>query len=235
MIRWRIIGLSAALFALLAPGAHAASPYAKATLSSCDRVAHEAVFEGRVMAIRRSAKMQMRFTLLAITPDEPQWSRIDAEGFGQWITAPPAYGKYTYDKTVEDLLAPANYRAVIDFRWRDRRGRTVRTERAISPVCRQPDARPDLVVRSVRSEAGEYVAVVFNRGREEAGPFDVDFLVDGVALGSVVAIGLAPQASITVMLPGRACTPGTPLEAIADPLSQVDESDEENDSLSSFC
>ena len=32
-------------------------------------------------------------------------------------------GKYTYDKTVQDLLAPASYRAVVDFRWRDGRGR----------------------------------------------------------------------------------------------------------------
>ena len=45
---------------------------------------------------------------------------------------------------------PANYRVVVDFRWRDRAGKTMRTERAISPVCKQPDLRPDLVVRNVR-------------------------------------------------------------------------------------
>ena len=47
--------------------------------------------------------------------------------------------------------------------------------------------------------------------------------------------GEQPQAPVTVMLPGRPCAPGTPLEAVADPRSQVDEADEENDSLSVFC
>ena len=70
----------------------------------------------------------------------------------------------------QDLLAPASYRAVVDFRWRDARGKTMRTERAISPVCKQPDPRPDLVVRSVRAtRTGPTSASVFNRGREAAG------------------------------------------------------------------
>jgi hypothetical protein len=37
------------------------------------------------------------------------------------------------------------------------------------------------------------------------------------------------------MLPGPACTAGTPIEAVADPRSQVDEADEENDSLGVLC
>ena len=81
---------------------------------------------------------------------------------------------------MQDLLAPASYRAVVDFRWRDRQGKTMRTEKASSPVCKRPDARADLVMRNVRVESGDYVAVVFNRGREAAGPFAVDFLRDGV-------------------------------------------------------
>jgi CARDB protein len=237
MIRWRrIIGASAVLFVLLTPGAQArTSPYAKATLVSCDREAREAVFEGRVLATRKAAKMQLRFTLQALTPDETRWRKIDAEGFATWITAPSGLGKYTYDKTVQDLLAPASYRAVIDFRWRDRAGKTVRTERAISPICKQPDARPDLIVRSVKIDAGEYSAVIFNRGREAAGPFAVDFLSDSSPLGTVEVTGLAPQTAVTVMLSGPACTPFTPVEAVADPRSQVDEADEENDSLGVLC
>ena len=237
MVRWRrIIGASAVLFVLLAAGAQArTSPFAKATLMSCDRDAREAVFEGRVLSIKKAPKMQLRFTLQASTPDDPRWRSIDAEGFGTWITAPQGLGKYTYDKTVQDLLAPASYRAVVDFRWRDRKGRTQRSERAISPVCKQPDARPDLVVRSLRFEAGQYVAVIFNRGREAAGPFAVDFLSDSAPLGTVDVVGLAPQTSVTVMLPGPPCTPGTTVEAVADPRSKIDEADEENDSLGVLC
>jgi hypothetical protein len=237
MIRWRrIIGLSLAVFALHTGAAGAASPYARAVLVSCDKELREAVFEGRVVTVKRAAKMQLRFTLQVQAPGELRWRKVTAPGWGEWITAPASFAKYTYSKTVQDLLPPANYRAVVNFRWKDRRGRTIRSERATSPVCKQPDTRPDLVVRNVRFEDGQYVATIFNRGRDSAaGPFAVDFIVDGIPLGTVEIVGLAPQTVVTAMLPGARCLPGTPLEAVADPRSEVDEADEENGSLSAVC
>jgi hypothetical protein len=238
MIRWtRIIGLSLAVFALVTARADAAG-YGRAVVVSCDKDAREAVFEGQVRVFRKAPKMQMRFTLQASTPDAPKWRKVVVPDFSEWITAPANVGKYTYDKTVQDLLAPASYRAVVDFRWRDRRGKTIRAERAISPVCKQPDARPDLLVRNVRVEDGSYVAVVFNRGRQAAGPFAVDILVDGSPAGTVDVVGLAPQTPVTVMTPapaGPPCAAGTPLEAVADTRAQVDEADEENNAFDSVC
>jgi hypothetical protein len=239
MIRWtRIIGFSLALFALVAARADAAAGYGKAVVVSCDKDLREAVFEGQMRVYKKAPKMQMRFTLQASTPEAPKWRKVEVPDFSEWITAPANLGKYTYDKTVQDLLAPASYRAVVDFRWRDRRGKTLRGERAISPVCKQADARPDLVLRNVRVEDGSYVGVVFNRGREAAGPFAVDFFVDGSPVGTVEVIGLAPQTPITVMTPapaGPPCAAGTPLEAVADTRAQVEEADEENNAFSTAC
>jgi hypothetical protein len=242
MIRWaRIIGATVAIFLLPAAGAQARvaqASYARAVVVSCDTDAREAVFEGQVRVFRKAPRMQMRFTLQASTPDAPRWRKVVLPDFSGWISAPANLGKYTYDRTVQDLLAPASYRAVVDFRWRDRRGRTIRTEKVISPVCKQPDARPDLVLRAVRREDGSYVGVVFNRGREAAGPFAVDFVVDGASVGTVEVTGLAPQTPITVMTPvpaGSACTLATPLEAVADSRAQVDEADEENNTLGTTC
>jgi hypothetical protein len=237
MIRWRrIIGALAAVFALHTGTADAASPYARAVLVSCDRELHEAVFEGRVTSVKRATRMQLRFTLQVSTRDSPRWRRVSAPTWGEWITVPSTFTKYTYSKTVQDLLPPANYRAVVNFRWKDRKGRTVRRERAVSQVCKQPDTRPDLVVRNVRFELGHYVATIFNRGRDSAaGHFAVDFIVDGVPLGTVELEGLAAQTAITAVLSGGRCAPGTPLEAIVDPRSEVDEADEFNDSLSATC
>ena len=236
MIRWRrIAGASLALFALHTGAAEAASPYARAVLVSCDRDLREAVFEGRVVTVRRAAKMQLRFTLQVSTPDDSRWRKVDAPHWGTWITVPPSFGKYTYTRTVEDLLPPASYRALVNFRWKDRRGRTIRSERAFSQTCRQPDTRPDLVVRGVKFENGEYVATIFNRGREAATAFAVDFLVDGAPLGSVELVGLASQTAATAVLPAAPCVPGTPIEAVVDPRSDVDEADEENGSLSASC
>jgi hypothetical protein len=224
--------------AVFAPGAQA-SPYAKAAVMSCDREEREAVFEGRVTSYRGSAKMQLRFTLQALTPDRRAWRTIGAEGFGTWITAPAGLRKYTYDKTVQNLLAPASYRSIVHFRWRDGRGRLVRSERVVSAACKQTDSRADLVVRSVRLDAeGRYVAVVVNRGREATGIFEVELVSGGVSLGNASVPGLQPKATDTVRIPSSAtapCVAGEQVEAVADAGSEVDEADEENNSLAMTC
>src|SRR3954468_7222270 len=210
MIRWRrIIGPLAALFLVLAPAAHAS--YGKAVLTTCDTQLRTATFEGRMSALRKT-KMQLRFTLQASTPDAPRWRTIEAPGFGTWITAPAGYGRYTYDKTVEDLLAPASYRTVVRFRWKDARGRVVRSAKSTSAACRQPDSRPDLTVRELRYGPRGYVAVVVNRGRSAADAFDVDFLRAGAPAGTGTVAGLAPGASTTVVVPGRPCGAGEQLQ-----------------------
>lgn len=233
MIRWRrIIGLCVALFCLLAPAANAAG-LGKVTLAGCDPKAGQAVFQGR-MAAFRDTRMQLRFTL-QVSDSRTKWRTVAADGFGVWITVPAGYGKYTYDKTVQGLLPGSNYRAVVNFRWRVGKGKTVRSERAVSPACKVPDSRPDLVLRAVADDSAGYVAKVVNRGRSAAGPFDVAFIVGGVPLGSARVAGLAPGEAIDVFMPGAACADGEALEAVVDPGSEVDEANEENDSLSASC
>src|ERR1700749_4789414 len=114
---WRrtLVMMAVALFAT-APSAHAATKLGQAVLVRCDDGV--ATFEGRVTPLRRASRAQLRFVLQARTPEEPEWARVPAPGFGSWITA-PRVGRYVYDKTVEELLAPGDYRAVIEFRWRD--------------------------------------------------------------------------------------------------------------------
>jgi CARDB len=236
MIRWRrIIGLCAALFCLLTGAAEARqSTYARALLLACDKDLHEATFEGQVTQVRKGLKMQLRFTLQASTPDAPKYRKVAADGFGVWITAPASVRKYSYDKTVQALLVPASYRVVVDFRWRSG-AKTVRTDRAFSPVCRQPDLRPDLVLRDVRADRDGYVAVVFNRGKQAAGGFDVDFQRNGTSIGSSRVTGVAPGQVVNVFLPGPRCGQGAQLTAVVDPRSEVDEADEDNDTLQVAC
>ena len=66
-------------------------------------------------------------------------------------------------------------------------------------------------------------------------PFDVDFLRAGQPLGTVTIPELAPSMTTTVTLPAMPCAPGEEIQAIADPLSEVDETDEENNTLSITC
>jgi hypothetical protein len=234
MVRWALITVIAFLAAT--PTALAASPYTRVSLAECDRELREATFQARMTTVRRATRMQMRFTLQVLRPGERRFKRVAAPGFGTWITVPPGYGKYTYDKTVKALLPPASYRAVVHFRWRDARGRTIRTEQATTPACRLPDVRPDLVVRALRIiDGSRYVATVVNRGREAAGPFSVEFLRDAEVLASAEILGLAAHGSTTVVVPGLPCTRGDRIEAVVDPGGDVDESNEENGTLAITC
>jgi CARDB len=225
----RTLVITAVALAVTAPSAHASTKLGQAVLTRC--ATGVATFEGRITPLRRAAKAQMRFTLQARTPEQPEWRRVQAPGFSAWITAPRA-GRYLYDKTVEQLLAPGEYRAVVHFRWRDARGRTVRSERATTKACRQPDPRPDLAVAVLKPG---YSAVITNTGRGDAGSFAVAFTRNGEPVGSVTVNGLRAGERTTATLSAPPCSPGDLIAAQADSRDEIDEADEDGNVLSVTC
>jgi CARDB len=230
-MRW-ILVIALAAAALPAPRARAADSLGIALVKSCGKGV--AVFEGRIGPVPGAAKAQMRFTLQARTPDAPEWAPVAAPGWGSWITAPKGR-RYVYDRRVENLLAPGDYRAVIEFRWRDAHGRMLRRERAISHACRQPDPRPDLAISSLHAGL-RYSALIVNTGRGAAGPFTVAFSRNGGALGAVAVSGLAAGAHTTAVLSGVApCSAGDEITAVVDSGDAVDEVDEDANVLSVTC
>jgi hypothetical protein len=230
MWRWTLVILAVALGASAQP-AHAATKLGQAVLARCDEGV--ATFEGRVTPLRRAVKAQLRFTLQARTPEDQEWTRVPTPGFGSWITA-PRVGRYLYDKTVEELLAPGDYRALVEFRWRDARGHTLRAERAYTRVCRQPDPRPDLAIAALRV-GDRYVATVSNDGRGDAGPFTVAFTRNGEPLGTVDVQGLPAGERTTATLTAAPCTAGEAIAAQADSADAVEEADEDGNVLTVTC
>jgi hypothetical protein len=235
---------SIAVLLLAAAPAHAWSP-GGVSVTRCDKGltpdGRVVVFEGRISAVHGARRMQMRFTLQARTPDDPAWRKVTAAGFGAWITAPRGVSRYLYDKTVDNLLAPASYRAVVDFRWRDAGGHVIRSSHATSRSCRQPDPRPDLTVGQLRvapaAAAGRrrYVATIANAGRGAAGAFDVDFTRNGTPIGTVTVSHLTAGRERNVFVSAPACAPGDEIAAVVDARDAVDESDEDDDVLSIIC
>jgi hypothetical protein len=240
----RCVLAALALTLLVAAPAHASST-ARVVVLRCTHGAQPAdrsvTFEGQIAAIPRAVRMQMRFTLEARTPDAPGWAKVSAAGFGTWITAPRGLSRYLYDKTVDQLLAPAGYRALVDFRWRAAGGRVIRRSRDTSRTCRQADPRPDLTAASltigpaVDPGKRRYAATVVNAGRGPAGPFEVDFTREGALLGSVQVAGLSAGGRRSVAVPAVACTPGEQIAVVLDATNEVDESDETDNVLSVVC
>ncbi len=200
-----------------------------------DPAARSATFDARVRASRESDRMQLRFTLqLRDQGIGTRWRKVIAPGFDEWLTSASGVRRYSYTRTIQNLTAPAAYRTIVRFRWLDEDGLVLRSTRATSAQCRQPDMRADLVPLRLDvapgPEAGtyRYRAVVRNAGRTAAGPFDVAF---GDAAEHVT--GLEPGEEQTVTFVEPACTAQT-LHTV-DPYELVDERDEDDNVLVPAC
>lgn len=235
MHRVLLIGLLA--LAGAAPAAHAAT--AKARLAGCvtslDRVQRTASFTGDIRSIPGASRLQVRFVLQARTDDEPAWSTVAAPGLGTWNSSVPGIARYVFTKTVENLLAPASYRAQVHFRWLSPAGRTLLQARRRTKVCRQPDLRPDLVVDGLTRTPSGYDASISNAGRTAAERFLVTIEIDGQLhrLGYVERLGAGERASLRGQAPE--CRPGSPLIARVDADGAVKEIHEEANSLEVLC
>jgi hypothetical protein len=241
--------LALLLLAVATPAAPAAPSVprsaAKAVLDACERGSGEldraAVFEGQMRSLRRSSRMQMRFTLQARTPDTMRWSAVAAPGFGSWVSSAPGTSRYVYTKRVEGLLAPAHYRVRLRFRWLDGAGRVIASARRASRACRQPDPRPNLVVSSLavrpvaRPGRARYVAFVRNTGRSTADPTELRFAFDDLAPRFAPVLALQPGEGVEVSVEGPMCTEGEPVDADADAGEAVDERDETDNRFTRLC
>ena len=201
----------------------------EAALEPSGRVA---VFEGRMARAERGQRLQMRFALQVRTPGGAGWRPVAAAGFGTWYTAARNVARWTYEKRVEDLLAPASYRAEVRFRWRDGDGRIVRRATVVSGICRQPDPRPDLragalTLLPAQGAAVRYQVPVRNAGRNPAGPAELTLEAAGNVLTAPVP-PLAPGGQTTVQARGPACSLGSAVVLTLDPSGRIDEAGEED-------
>jgi CARDB len=219
--------------AALAFAAHAAPAHARLTrcAKSTDPSARAAVFEGSMRAWRGSQRLQLRFRLQSRTPQDPVWRAVRAPGFGRWQSSDVGVRRFVYDKRVEGLAAPASYRVVVRFRWRDAHGRIVGRAQRISRTCHEPDPRPNLVVRKLLvyrlgPARARYVAVVANTGRTAADAFAVRFDRTALSLGQAFGAPLAPGQTVRVHLDAAACRAGDVLDAVVDPDGLIDEHNE---------
>lgn len=224
-----------------APAAAAvpAPPPAKVRTVSCltglDARERAARFEADLRAVPGTVRMQVRFTLMARTAGRPEWTAVDAPGFGTWSTSVAGVARYVYTKTVQNLLAPARYRTVVQFLWRGADGKTILRARRASRTCRQPDLRPDLVLEdAVPTESG-YAVTIANEGRTDAASFLVTLQVGArtYELGRVARLARGQRIRITGQTPR--CGPGETVTVRVDAGSAVDERDEDGNVLAAPC
>jgi hypothetical protein len=217
-------------------------PPLKASLAACSTGGTEdqrfAVFTGSMPAYRGTRRMAMRFDLFLRPDGERAWLPVKGRGLSRWQRSSPGREGFVYTKRVERLLPGNDYRVAVRFRWSQsgapRRDRVRRT-----PVCEQPDQRPNLRIEAVTIQPGadaasrRYVVTVRNAGPSPAGAFNVGLTTTQDDVRRVAGLPAGERATIEV--PAPACPYGERVTARADVGDVVDESDEGDNRFIAAC
>jgi hypothetical protein len=230
----------------------AAPPPTRLVNPSCHRALLPAARRIAITAVMRpvtgTTGMAMRFDLQRAKRRAGPFVIVRGRGLAQWIRPDnPTLGQrpgdvWNFDQKVENLPGTASYRFRVRFRWTGANGRTLGTAAATGPVCFEPELRPDLLVRSltVRPIGGQpsqdrYIAVIGNRGRTAAGPFEIELVLPAKPPQTMSVLGLGPHATIHEQLAAPACTAGDQLRVIVDPTAAVLDYDRANNTLPMQC
>ena len=198
-----------------------------------------AVFVGQMPALQGTRRMWMRFDLYERTPSG-SWKRVPVPKFGTWLKSLPGKPGFIFQKRVDQLQAPAAYRAQVRFRWYDKHGTLQRQSRRTTRTCHELDPRPDLAVGGVTAtDAGagrlRYVIRVRNDGRSDVGSFGTVLTVDGAAQPPATVAGLPAGGATNVAVVAPRCAPGSRIQIALDPAATIDEARESNNVVSRAC
>jgi hypothetical protein len=241
-MRVRLFMLLAVLAALLVPAAHA-DLTAGVRIAACE--AWQAgepgyvVFAARMRAVPGTARMAIRIRLLERYGDG-EFERVSAPGLGVWKKSRLGVSVFRHRQRIEQLHQGAEYRAVVQYHWRDADGEVIKRERRRSDVCTQGGGLPNLRVARVRREPGEvegttlYKVKVVNHGVSTARNVGVLLRVDGVVVDEAETIDqLEPGEARRVTFNGPVCR--RKMRVVVDPSGAIAESREQDNVLSSSC
>src|SRR5712691_4808364 len=172
MVRRLLVIACAGVLALSAAAQSASPPRASAQLDRChaslDAAQRYAVFSAAMRSLRAGQdRMEMRFDVFRRAQGSLVFKRVAAPGLGVWNRANPGVGRFRFRQKVENLSAPAAYRAVVSFRWIGADGRVFARAQHVTVACAQPDLRPNLRIGSIKRSAvdsRQYLVTVRNDG-----------------------------------------------------------------------
>lgn len=109
-------------------------------VTSANPLERYAIFFGRMSAIPGGAGMAIRIGIEERSPGVTfhLLETAGTPGLGSWRTSEPGVKIFKDVKQVSNLDAPADYRAVVRFRWTDAKGTVIKREVLRTSVCRQP-------------------------------------------------------------------------------------------------
>ncbi len=201
-----------------------------------------------IRPLAQTTSMAIRFDLLVADKRGGAAAPLVYGDLGKWKYAPTALTKQTNDqyvlhKPVSGLnVAPAYYHFKVSFRWTGAHGRVLGTAARDSPVCFQPELRPDLRVAWIRVKADPknarkdiYATQIRNAGASAAGQFLVQFSDGRSPPPTKKVLQLGSHDKINLMFLGPLCNVSAPPTITVDPTQQVDDFNRSNNSLTAAC
>jgi hypothetical protein len=198
-----------------------------------------ATFRGEMTALPKTARMQMRFTLLQKPDKGGTIAPLSTPALSGWRKSKPGVKYFSYDQRVVGLQSGSTYRAAVTFKWMRANGKTIARVTKRSGGCHQPGELPNLTVTNIarspgpRSGTTDYGVDVTNSGRSAARNVRVVLRVDGALLDMTDISTLAPGETSTVHFTGPACARN--VRAVVDPEDAIRESGEADNALQKSC
>jgi CARDB len=199
--------------------------------------------------VPHTMRMAMRFDLFEKPRRSGAATKLRAGGLGVWIypTSPKTLGQrpgdvwYEHHPIAQLSIAPAYYKVKVTFRWIGTHNRTLATAVRNSPICFQPELRPDLAVAAIGVRVSPtnpnrdiYSALVRNLGASSAGPFGVQ-IADGSVIKTKTVQLLDAHSKTVVSFVGPLCDPLAPPTVTVDPTGQIDDFNRANNALNATC
>jgi hypothetical protein len=242
MMRARIPILLALAVALGAPTAGtAATAPAVVKVRACETgdapKERLATFYGRMRAVPGTHRMQMRFTLIDRSGDRA--GLVPTSKLAKWRKSRPGVVRFGYAQTITGLEKGGAYAVTVEYRWRDARGKKIKSLRRTSADCRQEGELPNLAVAAITASPGDatgtlnYTISVVNKGDEEARSFKVHLLVDGATADAAEIDLVKPGETVSVKVSGPACR--ARIRAVVDRRNAVRETTEDDNARSGRC
>jgi hypothetical protein len=138
----KIAAVALMLFVASPAGAAMTRPPLRVKVKQCSSgdspAERSAVFEASLPREVQAATMALRFRLYQ-SVDGATFTRVAVPGFSAWTRSAPNVAGLVFDKRVNQLVAPAVYRVVVDFVWYDSDGEAVDRAHRTSKTCREPE------------------------------------------------------------------------------------------------
>jgi hypothetical protein len=233
--------VAAALLALSAAAGAAASPLTTLKVRACQTgdaaKQRQATFYGRMRAVAGTSRMMMRFALIDRATQRA--SLVAAPQLSHWHRSRLGVKNFGWAQTVTGLQPGGSYAAVVEFRWVDANGKTVRSGRRTSEDCRQDGKLPNLTITRVAARPGGaagaelYSIDVANTGAAEARAVSVGLFVDNAGADATRLDLIRPGETVTVRISGPVCVQR--LRVAVDRLDSIHETNENDNVWRSGC